>query len=125
MESLKVYFLMSSDGKFYRSRGQSGYGDVWTDDINKTRIYVRLPQARARQTWGAKNYLDYETPKIMCLEGLPVEVKGESERATKAVQKLKEREIKREADVVRRKIEALERDKQVAEKKLKELRKRA
>jgi hypothetical protein len=94
MDSLKVYFLMSADGKFYRSRGQSGRGNVWTDDINKTKIYVRLGQARARQTWWAKNYPDFETPKIMCLEGLPTEVAGEKERASKAVQKIEEEKLK-------------------------------
>jgi len=57
----------------------------------------------------------------MCLEGLSNEVSGESERATKVVQKLKEREIKREADVVSWRIEALERDKQTIEEKLKKI----
>ncbi len=47
---MKIYFLQSQDGQFFKSRGQSGYGPRWVEDMEQAKPYLKIGQAKAQIT---------------------------------------------------------------------------
>lgn len=110
---LKLYAIRNSKGQFYRSKGYSGAGSCWVDDINKARVYGSTGPARSVVTFFTKHYPDYPMPELIKLNIAGFEVMDETERVKKAIEK-KERE---QAAQEKR---AAERAMAEAERKLKE-----
>lgn len=65
----KFYIVVDKDGLFLRSKGYSGYGDSWVENINDgARIYTKQGPAKAQVTFWASNYPEYGVPNIVELE---------------------------------------------------------
>ena len=46
--NLELYVVRNKEGKYFRTKGYSGYGDTWVDDIQKAKVYPKIGQARSR-----------------------------------------------------------------------------
>jgi hypothetical protein len=120
---LKFYAVRSKDGKWLRTKGYSGSGDSWVDDIKKAKIYPRIGPARSQVTWWSNNYPDYGIPELIelhCTNGIILE---EKERVQKAIEKKKQDIINAEISHREWEIEQAQNQLKKAQKKLKELKK--
>ena len=63
-----LYAVRNKEGEWLRSKGYSGYGTSWVDDISKARLYFRSGYAKARISFWSKNYPDFGTPELIRLK---------------------------------------------------------
>lgn len=89
---LELYVVQNQEGKFFRSKGYSGYGDTWVDNVQNAKIYTKLSQARSRVTWFYNTYPKYGIPNILKLGINTVEILDEKDRVLKAVNAKRVRE---------------------------------
>lgn len=82
-ELLTMYAVRSKDGKWFRRKGYSGYGDSWVDDIKRARIYGKPGPARAQITFWAENYPSHGVPDLVALKVTDMEVLDEAQRLEK------------------------------------------
>lgn len=118
---LKLYAIKSKNGKWYKSRGRSGFGYRWVDDIADARIYNKPGPAKGIVTHWGKNYPEHETPDLVEITCTDFKVIDQSDRVKSA--KAKE-EIKLAAELAKRRekeIKKAQEDMALAEKRLKEL----
>ncbi len=95
LADLKFYLVRNSEGKYFRAKGQGGYGQTWTE-LQKARVYTKLGSARSVVTFFANENLRYENkypvPIIVEISVGKVQEINETERINKAVEK-KEKKI--------------------------------
>lgn len=99
MNTITRYAVRNREGLWFRAKGRSGYGDSWTADQSKARLYGQLGQARSRRTFFASRWPSYGAPDIVKLECEPV-VLDDAEQLKKATAKVatkKERAAARRA----------------------------
>jgi hypothetical protein len=84
---LILYAVRNHEGKFFRAKGQSGYGETWVDDINKAKIYPRIGPARSVVTYFANSGAKLPVPELLELTVTGVKVLDESKRVKKAQEK--------------------------------------
>jgi hypothetical protein len=92
--SFLMYAVRNRDGKWLRSKGYNGYGECWVDDIKKAKIYPKIGTAKTQITYWAKNYPQYGAPDLVefhCQEALVID---QTERTTKAINKIKLAELR-------------------------------
>lgn len=114
--SLSLYAIRNKKGEWLRTRGYCHYGEKWVSDIQKAKLYPKISVARSQVTWWATNYPDYGQPELVELLVTDFKVLPEEGRVKKAIEK---KERKKAAYTVRR----LEREKELAIKKLQEAQK--
>ncbi len=89
---LKLYIVTNHEGKYFKSVGYSGYGTGgagnWVDDINKSKVYTKIGQARSRVTFYAKNP-NFPIPEILEITAGVAFKLDETKRVQKAVDKIK------------------------------------
>ena len=89
MEELTFYIVKSKDGKYFRSKGYSGYGQSWVEDVKSAKVYQKIGPARAQVTFWAMEYPLYGIPDIVELTVTGTNVLDESDRVNKAIKKKK------------------------------------
>ena len=82
---IDLYVVRSKVGKFFRARGQSGYGESWVTDIQNAKVYGKIGPARAQVTYWATAHPKYGVPDILKLEVTGLEVLDETARVEKAL----------------------------------------
>jgi hypothetical protein len=91
---LTLYAVQNRDGQWFRAKGRGGYGETWVDDIKAARTYTRIGPAKAAVTFFHKRWPEYGAPYIVKLHVTRVERVDQTERAGKAVQRLKEKDAR-------------------------------
>jgi hypothetical protein len=93
------YAVRNQEGLWFRAKGRDGYGDSWTNDQSKARLYGQLGQARSRRTFFASRWPSYGAPDIVKLEcdGVVLEDAAQLKKATAKVATKKERAAARRA----------------------------
>jgi len=119
--NIKIYLVRSQDGKWFRAKGMSGYGDSWVNDPVKARIYTKIGPARACVTWWTNQYPDYGIPDIVEITSDTGVILDETERVTNAVNKIKTDKIKYKIDQHQRHLESAERKLKEAREEIKKL----
>lgn len=84
--TLTRYAVRNSEGKWFRSKGYGGYGETWTDNANKARLYGSIGQARSRRTFFATRWPEFGAPDIVKFECEPVVI-DDSAQLVKAKKK--------------------------------------
>jgi len=84
-EELTFYIVKSKDGKYFRAKGYSGYGQSWVDDIQSAKVYQKIGPARTQVTFWASEYPKFGTPDIIELTVTGSKVLDEGERVKKAL----------------------------------------
>jgi hypothetical protein len=84
--SIVRYAVRNKEGRWFRAKGYHGYGDSWTDDPSKARLYGSIGQARSRRTFFATRWPEFGAPDIMKIECEPVVV-DDAEQLAKATKK--------------------------------------
>lgn len=87
LEGLVLYAVRNGEGKWFRRKGYGGYGDTWTDDFKKARVYNRIGPARGTVSFFANHYPTYPTPDLVALKIGSVEVIDEQKRVNEQKQK--------------------------------------
>lgn len=120
---IKVYLVRSKDGKYFRAKGFSGYGDSWVDDVKKAKIYPKIGPARTCVTYWVNNYPSYGVPDIIELHSTTGVILNEKERVNKAIDKIKKEKIAQELRNKQWAVERAQRDLADAQNRLKQLKK--
>jgi hypothetical protein len=103
--TLTRYAVRNSEGKWFRSKGYGGYGETWTDNANKARLYGAIGQARSRRTFFATRWPEFGAPDIVKLECEPVVIDDSAQLVKakkKASTKKERREVQRAKDKLQR-----------------------
>ena len=82
---MNIYAVRNREGKWLRRKGYGGYGDVWTDDFSRVRLYTNIKPARARVTYFFKRWPGFGAADIVVFELTEVGVIGELHRVEKIV----------------------------------------
>jgi len=98
MEALTFYIVKSKDGKYFRSKGFSGYGESWVTDIQSAKVYQKIGPARTQVTFWASEYPKFGIPDIIELTVTETKVLDEGERVLKAILKKKRAIAQRRVD---------------------------
>lgn len=85
MEILTIYIVKNKKGKYYRSKGMSGYGESWVEDINKAKIYPKIGSAKRQVTYWSKNFPEYGIPTILELKTELSQEINQEDRVDKAI----------------------------------------
>lgn len=120
--TLTLYAVRNREGKWFRSKGYGGYGDTWTSDIGKAKLYAKIGQARGRASFFATRWPEHDTPDIVEFTATETRVLPEGERVQWVAKKKAEREIAREIRAHADAVERATRDKRDAEERLAKLR---
>jgi hypothetical protein len=99
------YAVRNSEGKWFRSKGYGGYGDTWTDDSSKARLYGKMGPARSCRTFFVTRWPEFGAPDIVKLECEPVVIDDSAQLAKakrKASTKKERREVQRAKDKLQR-----------------------
>lgn len=108
--NIELYAVRNKEGKYFRAKGISGYGESWVDDLNKAKIYTKLGQARSRVTYYSNNFPKYGFPDIIKLVVGEIVVISEEARVNKAIEKKKKAKIEQDKRAAKWRLEAAERD---------------
>lgn len=119
--TLTLYAVRNREGRWFRSKGYGGYGETWTADIGKAKLYTKIGQARGRVTFFANKWPEHGTPDIVEFVAAEQAVLPEAERVQKATAKKAEQEAARKVRQHKAEIERATRDKQDAEERLAKL----
>lgn len=84
---LTLYAVRSQDGKWYKSRGQSGSGPRWVDGVDAAKIYTRPGPAKSVVTWWSINYPKYGVPDIVEITAKDAKIVSQSDRVKKVKNK--------------------------------------
>lgn len=116
--TIDLFIIRNAEGKYFRAKGYGGYGETWTDDIKRARIYTRIATARARVTFFANSYPEFPIPKLFKLIVTGLEEMDETERVQKTVAKKKNWKEKRELRNKKWQLEAAQREFAAAKERL-------
>jgi hypothetical protein len=124
--SLDLYLVRNKEGKWFRAKGFTGYGDTWTDDIKKARVYAKVGPARATVSFFANRWPEYGVPDIVKFVAMEREVLDEATRVEsrrqaklRKEQEYEAREAKRNLEEAQRKFEAATKNLAAAKSKAK------
>jgi hypothetical protein len=94
---MKLYVVKSKDGKFFRPKGQSGYGDNWVE-LDRAKFYAKMGQAKSQVTFWFKNYPKYGCPDLLefDFDVANAKVIDMVESTNQSVEKAKKAELKKE-----------------------------
>lgn len=123
--ALTLYAVRNREGRWFRSKGYGGYGETWTTEIGKAKLYTKIGQARGRVTFFASKWPEYGTPDIVEFVATERSVLPEAERVQKVAAKKAEQEAARKVRQHAAEVERATRDKRDAEERLARLRKGA
>lgn len=123
--ALTLYAVRNREGRWFRSKGYGGYGETWTPEIGKAKLYTKIGQARGRVTFFANKWPEFGTPDIVEFVATEQAVLPEAERVQRATAKKAEQEAARKVRQHAAEVERATRDKQDAEERLARLRKGA
>lgn len=102
---LNMYVVQNSTGDWFRST-QYAREYIWTKDLNKAKIYLKLRSARARVTAFTTAFPNLPIPVIVEFIAKPVQILNETER----ISKFKERKrMKMIQDIAKQKTMAIKR----------------
>lgn len=93
---LSFYLVRSKDGKWFRAKGMSGYGDSWVDDPKSAKVYLKIGPARACVTWWTNHHPSYGIPDIVEVKTTEGIILDETKRVKTAVKKIKTDKKKQE-----------------------------
>jgi hypothetical protein len=93
--TVKFYAIINSENKFFRRKGYGGYGESWTEDLGRARIYAKPGGAKGQITWWAKQYPEYGTPRLIEITGNITAIHEQDGRVREIMDKEKEIEEKR------------------------------
>jgi len=96
METITFYAVRSKDGKYLRSKGYSGSGESWVDNLEKAKIWTKIGPANAQVTWWARTFPEYGIPDVIPLVASPGEPLNQDERVNKAIKKIKLEKLNQE-----------------------------
>lgn len=105
--SILRYAVRNKQGQWFRAKGYRGYGDSWTDDPGRARLYGSLGQARSRRTFFATRWPEFGAPDIMKIECEPVVV-DDSEQLAKATKKAATKKERREVQLAASRLKRAE-----------------
>ncbi|MCK9615828.1 MAG: hypothetical protein M0R48_10135 [Candidatus Omnitrophica bacterium] len=108
--SLKLYVVRNSAGKYFRNKGFGGNGDVWVDDINRAKIYLRIGPAKSVVPFWAGHYPKYGIPDIIELKVTESVVLNQEVRFGKLVAANEKREAKKEEQNRKQKLSEAKKD---------------
>ncbi len=125
---MQVYIVRNHEGKYLRSKGRSGYGKNWVDDIAKAKIWPDLGKARAQVTFWynlaiSKNQSQGcnkppSCPEIIVYNLQLSEILNEEARCQQALEKKIEKELIRKSIYKKQEISRLEASKKALDKEL-------
>jgi hypothetical protein len=118
--TLKLYAVINSDGKFFRSKGYGGYGQSWVDDISKAKIYPTSRPAKAQITFWGKNYPEYGIPKLIEMTATVTDIIDQTDRVDKFIKDSKLKELRYEENKKKWEYEKAIKDLEKAKDKLKQ-----
>jgi len=95
INKLEIFVVKSKDGKYFRAKGYSGYGQSWVDDIQKAKIYIKIGPARTQVTYWAGHYPEYGIPNIVVLTVSEEKILNEEDRVKKSILNKSKKEIER------------------------------
>ena len=95
MENLTFYVIRNKEGKYFRPKGYSGYGDNWVDNINKAKVYTKLGNANRQVTFWAGNYPEFGIPDVIPLHTTMGEPLNQDDRVADALRKKEIRELEK------------------------------
>ena len=120
--TLTLYAVRNREGKWFRAKGYGGYGDTWTPDIGKAKLYSKIAQARGRVTFFATSWPEHGTPDLVEFTATESRVMPEAERVKKVAASKAELAAAREVRQRKEEIALAVRDKEAAERRLAQLR---
>ncbi len=116
--TLTLYAVRNRDGKWFRSKGYGGYGDTWTPDLDKAKLYSKIAQARGRVTFFATGWPQHGTPDLVEFMAIESRVMPEAERVKAVSTKKAEREAARKVREKKAEVERAVRDLEDAERRI-------
>ena len=120
---LVLFAVRNKEGKWFRAKGQNGYGNSWVDEIKDAKIYTKIAQARSRVTFWANNYPDFGIPDLVKIISTKFEVIEETSRVKNAKEKKDREEAQRLANNKKWELERAQKDFNEAQRRLKSLKK--
>lgn len=82
-EELLFFGVRSKDGKWFRRKGFSGYGESWVSELTKARIYNKIGHARQIVSFFAERHPSYGVPDVVEFKVTESRVIDETERFQK------------------------------------------
>lgn len=93
--NFSVFAVRSHDGKWFRAKGQNGYGDSWVPGVKNAKIYGKIGPARSCVTFWTNKYPNIPSPVIVEIVAEKGIVHDEQKRLGKAKAKKLAEEQKR------------------------------
>lgn len=84
---LELHAVRNKEGKWFRSRGQHGWGEHWVDELKDAKIYTKIGQAKARVSFYANHFPKYGIPDLVTLQVTKMVVIDQTARVKKVQQK--------------------------------------
>ena len=116
-----LYAVRNREGRWFRSKGARGYGETWTPDVDKAKLYTKIGQARGRVSFFANKWPEFGVPDVVEFTATEARVLPEAARVAKVTTKKAEREAARVVRQRQADVERAMRDKQDAEARLAKL----
>lgn len=113
LDDIKFYAVRNKDGKWFRRKG---YSETWVDDLKNAKIYNKPGPARSQISYFYNNWPDYGVADLIEFSIGSFEIIDERDRVL-GVKKKKEEKAKKY------KIQARQRDVEMAKAKLEEAKK--
>lgn len=107
---IELFAVRNQEGKYFHRKGYGGYGETWTSDFKKARIYTKIGQARAIVTFFADRWPEYGIPDVVQLMVTEVKVIKEEERVKTRQKKAADRERQYKIAMARQKLAHAEAD---------------
>jgi len=76
---MKIFFLKNAEGKYFKSRGQSGYGPRWVDSMDKAKPYTKEGTAKGQITRWKTLFPEYPAPLLVECEVVVTAIRDLSE----------------------------------------------
>lgn len=94
--NLNFYAVRSQDGKWFRSKGQHGYGNSWVDDISEAKCYSSPGPAKSQITFWSKKYPEFGIPDLVRITTGVCEYLEQTEQVKERIVKIEQNKIKDE-----------------------------
>lgn len=95
-DNLTFYVIRNKEGKYYRSKGYSGYGQNWVTELNKAKVWTKIGSANATVTWWYSSYPEYGIPDVIPLHTVMGEPLNQDDRVEKALIRKELRKLQNE-----------------------------
>ena len=101
---LNFYAVRSLDGKWFRSKGQNGYGKSWVDNLADAKIYGKPGPAKAQVTFWGTHYPQFGIPELVHFTNGSANYLDQTERVTKIKEKKEIEKAQYEVNKIERTI---------------------